>query len=102
MGNFSKAKGYRCEAGIVNALKAAGIVEAQRIPLSGGSGGQFAGDIAIGERRYEATVRADGFKQLYTWIAGHDGLLLKADRRELLVVLPFAEFVRLMKGGSNG
>lgn len=101
MGKFSKAKGYRCEAGIVNALKAAGI-PAERVPLSGGSGGQFSGDIAIGKRRYEAKVRADGFKQLYTWIAGHDGLLLKADRRELLVVLPFAEFVRLMKGGSNG
>jgi hypothetical protein len=102
MGKFSRMKGYRGEAGIVNALKAAGIVEAQRIPLSGGAGGQFSGDIAIGPRRYESKVRADGFKQLYAALADHDGLFVNADRKQLLVVLPFREFVRLMKGGSNG
>jgi hypothetical protein len=102
MGKFSKAKGYRGEAAIVAALRDAGIVEAQRIPLSGGAGGQFSGDIAIGPRRYESKVRADGFKQLYAALADHDGLFVKADRKELLAILPFREFVRLMKGGSNG
>jgi hypothetical protein len=79
MGKFSRAKGYRCEAGIVNALKAAGVA-AERVPLSGGAGGQFSGDIAIGPRRYESKVRADGFKQLYAALADHDGLFVKADR----------------------
>jgi hypothetical protein len=101
MGKFSRAKGYRCEAGIVNALKAAGVA-AERVPLSGGAGGQFSGDIAIGPRRYESKVRADGFKQLYAALADHDGLFVKADRKELLAILPFREFMRLMKGGSNG
>ena len=35
MGKFSRAKGYRCEAGIVNALKAAGIVELSAFPSRG-------------------------------------------------------------------
>ena len=32
-------------------------------------------------------VRADGFRELYSWLSGRDVLIAKADRLEPLVVL---------------
>jgi hypothetical protein len=32
--------------------------------------------------------RGNGFRQLYDWLEGHDFLIVRADRRELLVVVP--------------
>jgi hypothetical protein len=35
-----------------------------------------------------SNVRASGFRELYCWLAGNDALVVRADRREPLVVLP--------------
>ena len=37
-------------------------------------------------------ARADGFRELYSWLDGRDVLIVKADRREPLVIvrLPLA------------
>jgi len=53
MGKKSRVKGQRNECAIVNTLKDAGL-PAVRVPLSGAAGGQFAGDILIDGKRYEA------------------------------------------------
>ncbi|WP_240876885.1 hypothetical protein [Shimazuella soli] len=37
---------------------------------------------------WECEVRSDGFKLLYGWLENKDALVLKADRKEWLVVLP--------------
>ena len=79
-------------------LKDAGI-EAERVPLSGACGGTFAGDILIRGRRYEAKIRCNGFLELYKWIDGNHGVILRADRREGLVVLRVADWIELMKKG---
>jgi Holliday junction resolvase len=94
-GRRSRAKGSRTERGVVNALKASGIA-AVRVPLSGAVGGRFAGDIVLPlmgrDLCVEVKARADGFRELYSWLEGRDALIVKADRREPLVVvrLPLA------------
>ena len=52
-----------------------------RAPLSGTAGGDFAGDVQVLGLTWEVKARGDGFHQLYAWLAAHDALALKADRK---------------------
>ena len=58
------------------------------MPLSGAVGGRFAGDIILPlmgrDLCVEVKARADGFRELYSWLDGRDVLIVKADRREPL------------------
>ena len=67
---------------------------AERIPLSGSAGGKYCGDITVPilgrDRVVEVKVRATGFSQLYAWLEGRDMLVVRADRREPLVIVPLA------------
>ena len=99
-GRLSRAKGVRTERSIVNALKANGIA-AVRIPLSGAVGGGFAGGIALPllgrELCVEVKARADGFRELYSWLNQRDVLIVKADRQEPLVILRLSLAARIAK-----
>jgi hypothetical protein len=53
-------------------------------------------------RRVEVKARGDGFRQLYAWLAGSDLLIVKADRRDPLAVLPLALVVELMLAAERG
>ena len=96
MGKKSRTKGQRNECAIVNLLKDAGL-PAERVPLSGAAGGQFAGDIVVNGKRFEAKIRASGFKQIYEWLGDHRGLFIRSDRRELLIVLRAADWIELRR-----
>ena len=89
-GRRSRAKGARTERSIVNTLKASGIA-AVRVPLSGAVGGRFAGDIVLPllgrDLCVEVKARADGFRELYSWLDRRDVLIVKADRQEPLVIV---------------
>jgi Holliday junction resolvase len=89
-GRRSRSKGVRAERGIVNALQAHGIA-AVRVPLSGAAGGRFSGDVVLPlmgrDLCVEVKVRANGFRELYRWLADRDVLIVKADRQEPLVVV---------------
>jgi Archaeal holliday junction resolvase (hjc) len=89
-GRRSRSEGARTERSIVNALQANGIA-AVRAPLSRAVGGRFAGDVILPllgrDLCVEVKARADGFRELYGWLAGRDVLVVKADRREPLVVI---------------
>ncbi len=89
-GRRSRDKGTRTERAIVNGLKARGLA-AVRVPLSGAVGGRFAGDVVLPlmgrDLCVEVKARADGFRELYSWLGGRDVLIVKADRREPLVVV---------------
>jgi hypothetical protein len=97
-GRKSRDKGRRAERTIVSSLQDFGIA-AERIPLSGAAGGKFKGDISVPiggiDRRLEVKTRKDGFKQLYGWLPGNFGLVLKSDRKQPLVVLTIEEFIVL-------
>lgn len=85
MGIKSKQKGYRLEYELVGKLREIGL-NAERVPLSGASGGSFAGDLLVEGRRAEVKGRAEGFKSIYKWLESVDILFIRADRREWLVI----------------
>jgi hypothetical protein len=89
-GHRSRNKGARTERGIVKVLQANGAA-AVRMPLSGAAGGRFAGDVILPllgrDLCVEVKARAAGFRELYSWLTGRDVLIVKADRREPLVVV---------------
>ena len=89
-GRRSRDKGARIERAIVHALQAGGFA-AERVPLSGAAGGRYSGDIVLRlmgrDLCLEANARANGFRELYSWLDQRDVLIVKADRREALVVV---------------
>jgi Holliday junction resolvase hjc len=90
-GKASRQKGDRAERAIVKFLQDRGFA-AERVPLSGAAGGSYLGDVAVPvlgvDRVAEVKVRANGFGQLYGWLEARDLLIVRADRKEPLVVLP--------------
>lgn len=51
--------------------------------------------------KVECKVRENGFKQLYKWLNGCDGLFIKADYKPVLVVIP-AEDLKLLLEELDG
>jgi Holliday junction resolvase len=90
-GRTPRQKGNRAERAIVRFLQQQGFA-AERVPLSGAARGRFGGDVSIPvlgvDRRAEVKCRGNGFRELYKWLDGADLLIVRADRRELLVVIP--------------
>lgn len=90
-GRSSRDKGNRMERALVRQLQLAGFA-AERVPLSGAAGGSYLGDLTVPllgrDLVVEAKAKKDGFAQLYGWLPGRDLLVVKADRKEPLVVLP--------------
>lgn len=72
--------------------EAARLLGWRRVPLSGAAaaaGEEYAGDlVAPNGWRAQVKGQANGFRRLYRWLEGHDVLLLKADRKPFLAVLP--------------
>jgi Holliday junction resolvase len=92
-GRASRQKGNRAERAIVRVLQEFGFA-AERVPLSGAARGRFSGDVSVPllgvDRRVEVKCRGNGFRELYRWLDGADFLIVKADRREPLVVVKLA------------
>lgn len=99
-GRRSRDKGNRTERGIVRALQAKGFA-AVRVPLSGAAGGRFSGDVVLpllgSDLCLEVKARADGFRELYGWLDERDVLILKADRREPLVIVRLSLAAKISK-----
>jgi hypothetical protein len=76
-------------------------IDAQRVPNSGSSRGRFSSDVhaAIGgdDRRIECKCTRAGFRRAYDWLGDADLLVLRADRRPSLVVIPLALFAELTR-----
>lgn len=97
MPNRSRQKGDRFERECVQRLREAGII-ASRVPLSGSAGGDFSGDLRVGSKplRFECKTRKRAWLDLFGWLKdGNDGLLIKADRTDTLVVLTLDAFTAL-------
>jgi Holliday junction resolvase len=103
-GRASRDKGSRFERAIVRLLQDAGLA-AERVPLSGSAGGSYIGDLTakvIGlDLIVEAKARAGGFAQIYAWLEDRDVLVVKADRREALVILPLRLAAEIAAGAER-
>lgn len=97
MGAMSRRKGARRELEVAKALGG------QRVPLSGSAGGAFAGDVQLPNGwRCEVKARSEGWRTLYRWLEGADALLLRADRRPWLAVVPLETLRGLLGAGESG
>jgi Holliday junction resolvase len=103
-GRKSRDKGNRAERALVRFFQGQGF-GAERVPLSGAAGGSYVGDVTIPllgvDRTIEVKCRADGFRELYTWLDGRDLLVVKADRREPLVVVPLALAAQIARAAER-
>ncbi len=93
MGGRERSKGVRRERELVRRLRAAGI-PARRVPLSGAAGRDRC-DLVLSCRPgwrlcVEVKARNRGWATLHRWLDGVDALILCADRKEPLVVLPLS------------
>jgi hypothetical protein len=104
-GRASREKGSRTERAVARLLQEHGFA-AERTPLSGSAGGRFSGDVSLPllgvDYRVEVKVRGGGFRELYKWLDGADLLMVRADRRELLVVIPFPLAVKIAAAAERG
>jgi hypothetical protein len=103
-GRRSRDKGNRGERALVRFLQGHGFA-AERVPLSGSAGGSYLGDVTVPilgvDRVAEVKVRGSGFRQIYDWLAGRDMLIVRAHRRDPLVILPLklaAEIAAVAEG----
>jgi hypothetical protein len=49
----------------------------------------------------EVKARADGFRELYSWLDGRDVLIVKPDRQEPLVVVRLSLAAEIAKTGAE-
>jgi Holliday junction resolvase len=101
-GKSPRQKGDRLERAVVLLLREHGL-DAKRVPLSGSAKG-YPGDVVANmagrELCLECKSRKD-FKTLHAWLEHRDALILKADRKEALVVLRLADFLKALGGLSD-
>jgi hypothetical protein len=55
----------------------------------------------LGVDRREVKARANGFLKLYQWLGDHDFPIVRADRSEPLVIVPFSFAVEIAKAAEN-
>ena len=103
-GRASRQKGNRTERALVHVLQEHGFA-AERVPLSGAARGRFGGDLSVPllgvDRRVEVKCRGTGFRQLYAWLDVADFLIVRSDRSEPLVVIPFRLAVEIAKAAEH-
>jgi hypothetical protein len=100
-----RQKGTRLEREIVARHKALGI-HAERYPLSGASHFRGSGhdvDVyALGENQpplvaeVKARATGAGFAVLEKWLGNYDALILRRDRADPLVLLPWRVWARIL------
>lgn len=103
-GKASRDKGNRMERAAVLLARAARLT-AERVPLSGAAGGSYCSDMTIRVlgllRRFECKWRKDGFKQVYDWLDGNDGVIVKADGKPMLMIQPYGDWLRTAEIASR-
>ena len=93
MGIMSRRKGSRIELEVLHQLQDAGLM-AEKLSYAW----KQTHDLQVKLLgRLEIKCRANGFKQLYTWLEPVDVLVVRADRSEPLAVLPLTTLLKLIK-----
>ena len=85
-GRRSRDKGAHIERAIAKVLQGDGVA-ATKIGRAYQPGHDIVPSLTGRDLCVEVKVRADGFRELYSWVNQRDVLIVKADRQELLVVV---------------
>jgi hypothetical protein len=94
-GLHSRRKGARVEPAIAKLI---GARKVSRAYQAGHDLELLADDRML---RIECKARADGFRELYSWLNKRGILLVKADRQEPLVVVRLPLAMQTVKAGSG-
>ena len=94
MPNRNYQKGYRVEREILQKFQAADF----QVVRSAGSHG--AGDLYV-EGLGSVQIKARKSVAIYNWFEGANILVLKADRKEPLVVVPLNRFLELLREANK-
>jgi hypothetical protein len=89
-GRRSRDNGARIERAIAEVRRASAYQPVHDIVLSLGDR-----DLCV-----EVKARADGFRELYSWLDGRDVLIVKADHKEPLVVLRMSLAAEIAERGA--
>jgi hypothetical protein len=104
-GRVSRQKGNRTERAVVRLLQDRGLA-AERVPLSGAARGRFGGDVSVPvlgrDLRCEVKCRGNGFNRLYDWLGDHDFLVIRADRKPLLVIARIELAAEIVMAAERG
>jgi Holliday junction resolvase len=101
-GRAPKRKGDRAERGAVAAMQAHGFA-AERTLRPGATPGRKAPtyDITMPllgvDRRVEVKTRASGFTRIYEWLGENFALVVRADRKEPLLVMRLSDALEIAK-----
>ena len=96
-GRRSRDKGARTERAIVRVLQGEGVA-ATKISSLDKPGADISMPLSGVDRAVEVKCHADGFRELQFWLKERDLLVLKADRREPLVVVRLSLAAEIAKG----
>jgi hypothetical protein len=96
----SRDKGARAERAIVRLLQERGFA-AEKVSGMYKPGPDLSVPLLGADRRVEVKCRGTGFRQLYDWLDGAEFLIVKGDRRELLVVVPFRLAIEIARAAEN-
>jgi hypothetical protein len=99
-GRKSREKGRRAELTLVHRLQDAGLA-AEKSSRTGYAGSDISVPLLGRDLKCECKVRGTGFKQIYTWLEGADLLIVRADRSQPLVVIPFRLAIEIAKAAEN-
>jgi len=96
-GKKIQRKGKRIEYLVRDLLRKVGRCE--RVPCSGNARA-FKGDLQFIYKgkvyKVEVKARKSGFKSFYKWLEGMDILIVKANHKKPLIILPFDTFYKLL------
>jgi hypothetical protein len=99
-GRKPRQKGDRLERALVRLLAQHGIVSV-RMPQSGAKAGCLSGDLVLPlcgrELIVEVKHHGSSFKRLYDWLTGRDLPLIKADHKEVLIVVSLRLAVKIIE-----
>ncbi len=92
-GRHSRSKGARTERNIARLLQDHGLAA---VKISGMY--KPGADLSVPRiGSVEVKCRADGFRQLYSWLTDRDALVVKADRQEPLIIMRLALAAEIIK-----
>jgi hypothetical protein len=83
----SRRKGAHNERVLVRFLQERGFA-AEKVSRTGYTGSDLSMPLLGRDMRCEVKCRGAGFRRLYDWLNGNDLLIVRADRKEPLVVIP--------------
>jgi hypothetical protein len=96
MGIKSRRKGARVELEVLHDLQDAGLT-CEKLSYAWKKTHDLRLTMLNRDCKMEIKCRANGFATIYKWLAPVDLLVLRADRKEALAVIPISTLIELIK-----